>query len=119
MARWGVYIDTDTQAPQVTDGRVVVCSQAMSQVQHSVLTELGSVEDAEDYGSGVGEVEHISDSALRDMERRIDKALQSLVGPILYTFDRETTWNTDGYPQIEIAFTSPAGAETATYRLGR
>lgn len=118
--RWGIYISTDTGAPVVERGRVVVVSQAMSQVQHACLTALGTIEGAADIGAGIGDVEHCgSDSDLKDIARRVDTALALIPTTILYSYDREVTWNVDGYPQIEIAFQSAAGADSVTYRLGR
>jgi hypothetical protein len=118
--RWGPYISTDTGAPQVSAGRLVVVSQAMSLVTHACLTSLGSIEGAGDFGAGIGDVEHCgSDSDLQDVARRVDTALGLIPTTILYSYDREVSWNIDGYPQIEIAFGSPSGAETLTTRLGR
>lgn len=117
--RWGVYIDTEDGAPVIEDGRVKVCSQAMSQVQHALMTELGSVEGAEDYGGSITQPTHLSDSMLRDAGRRVDVALTPLIGTVIYAYDREVKWSDTGYPQIEVAFASPAGNERLTWPLGR
>ncbi len=120
MARWGVFIDTDTGAPTIESGRVVACSRAMSQVQHALMTEFGSVEGAPDYGASITAPTHLSDTMLRDAERRADVALSSLVKQsILYSYDREAKWSDTGYPQIEVAFSSSAGNELLTWPLGR
>lgn len=121
MSRWGIYIDSETDAPQLSGGRIVVCSQAKSQVQHALCTAFGSVAGLEQYGAGLTtDVTHLSDSALRDLERRADRALAQLVdGKILYSYEREVVWNSDGYPQMEVGFSSPAGDESLTFPLGR
>lgn len=119
MSRWGVYISTDTGAPVIESGRVKVCSRAMSQVQHALMTLAGSVEGLPGYGAGIAEPTHLSDSMLRDLARRADTALAPLVGPIIYSYDREVQWSDSGYPQIEVAFSSPAGNERLTWPLGR
>jgi len=95
MAKWALYVDPTTGGFVVENGLLRTCGPGIMAAVNAVETERGSIPDLPDFGSDP-EPTHLTESSVRDEERRVDKALRDLRGLDFDDYEREVDWDQNG-----------------------